>query len=357
MIKKSRGRISIFGEHSDWLIEYKDKCDKIPDQIIGLAGSIDLGLEYDVSPLKEPYFKFFETCGNGMICVETSYQSIDPWGYGDTSRLLFWAIHTAVEYIENSKNGITPKEIVGCDMKITKKTLPFNKGLASSTCLISAVIEAILIVNNMHTLDLPSLVYEAESKAMPVIGGLDMIVTESPGIRLVEYKYGATNQLRYGVNTLDSENNFMKNHLAIVDIGFKAELTCNILKELQEPFHKDLLYDVKATLANLFGETTTNFSRLGEIAIKNDDPETLGILMWEFQKMYNCELGHFTRDFSPYVLDPLAKKYLSSALKYGAIYGGKCMGSHGDTAILVAIKDLEKLKDFTNKAGYNLYTL
>ena len=33
------------------------------------------------------------------------------------------------------------------------------------------------------------------------------------------------------------------------------------------------------------------------------------------------------------------------------------MGSHGDTAILVAIKDLEKLKDFTNKAGYNLYTL
>ena len=99
----------------------------------------------------------------------------------------------------------------------------------------------------------------------------------------------------------------MKNHLAIVDIWFKAELTCNILKELQEPFHKDLLYDVKATLANLFGETTTNFSRLGEIAIKNDDPETLGILMWEFQKMYNCELGHFTRDFSPYVLDSLAK--------------------------------------------------
>ena len=37
--------------------------------------------------------------------------------------------------------------------------------------------------------------------------------------------------------------------------------------------------------------------------------------------MYNCELGHFTRDFSPYVLDPLAKKYFSSALKYGAIYG------------------------------------
>lgn len=356
MISKSRGRISIFGEHSDWLIEYKGIGSSIPDEIIGLSSSIDLGMEYEIESLDTPKFIFIETFNGENIEIDMDYNCAYDLNFTSEERLIFWAVKMVTDYILAFKEYDSYQYITGCQVKVKDCSLPVNKGLASSTSLISTVIESILKVNNIELFPLSELVYYAESEATPSIGKLDMIVTESPGIRVVRYN-SMDKTVKYENDILGSGNFFMKNRLAIIDIGKKSTSTDNILKALQSPFEHQFGYIMKKTISNLFGETTTNFSKLGMRAIRENDIEFLGILMWEFQKMYDHELRSLRPYISKYVLDPVANKFLKIGLMDGAIYGGKCMGSHGDTAILVAIKDFEKLEWFVKTSGYKLYLL
>lgn len=356
MISKSRGRISIFGEHSDWLIGYKGIDSSIPDEIIGLSSSIDLGMEYEIESLDAPNFKFIETFNGENIEIDMNYSCVYDLNFTSEERLIFWAVKIVTEYILAFKKNETYQNITGCQVNVKSCSLPVNKGLASSTSLISTVIESILKVNSIELFSLSKLVYYAESEATPSIGKLDMIVTESPGIRVVRYN-STDKTVKYENDILDSGNSFMTNKLAIIDIGKKSTSTDTILKALQSPFEQQFGYIMKNTISNLFGETTTNFSKLGMRAIRENDIESLGILMWEFQKIYNHELRSLEPYIPDYVFDPIANKFLQIGLTDRAIYGGKCMGSHGDTAILVAIKDLEKLEWLAKTSGYKLYLL
>ena len=46
MLNKSRGRIVLFGEHSDWMVNYSLKNKYVPSHIIGLASSTNIGMNY-----------------------------------------------------------------------------------------------------------------------------------------------------------------------------------------------------------------------------------------------------------------------------------------------------------------------
>ena len=358
MLNKSRGRIVLFGEHSDWMVNYSLKNKYVPSHIIGLASSTNIGMNYRAIEKDGNIVTFESANSNGIRSVyfsDRDTRSFKKWT-NTSSKLLNIAVSTAYDYI-GKKKGIENYEddesCKGVDIIVISQDLPIKRGLASSTCMVRAIIYELIRVNGVLSIttnyDICNLMQIVELIVNGTNAGSDIIINNAPGLTMVNHvldtkdiqlsdKYesigGFADKIMY--------NDGAGDNLVLIDIGAKTVNTDYIISSLSRPFKDDTVSEqcIK-DIANLFGETTTNYSKIAANIIANaTDLHTvykdLGYLMWEFQKQYTSVIMHNTQYLPSAIADHKANKILQILMDEKLIYGGKVTGSHADSIILAS---------------------
>lgn len=358
MLNKSRGRIVLFGEHSDWMVNYSLKNKYVPSHIIGLASSTNIGMNYRAIEKDGNIVTFESANSNGIRSAyfsDRDTRSFKKWT-NTSSKLLNIAVSTAYDYI-GKKKGIENYEddesCKGVDIIVISQDLPIKRGLASSTCMVRAIIYELIRVNGVLSIttnyDICNLMQIVELIVNGTNAGSDIIINNAPGLTMVNHvldtkdiqlsdKYesigGFADKIMY--------NDGAGDNLVLIDIGAKTVNTDYIISSLSRPFKDDTVSEqcIK-DIANLFGETTTNYSKIAANIIANaTDLHTvykdLGYLMWEFQKQYTSVIMHNTQYLPSVIADHKANKILQILMDEKLIYGGKVTGSHADSIILAS---------------------
>ena len=358
MLNKSRGRIVLFGEHSDWMVNYSLKNKYVPSHIIGLASSTNIGMNYRAIE-KDGNIVTFESANSNEIrsvyFSDRDTRSFKKWT-NTSSKLLDIAVSTAYDYI-GKKKGIENYEddesCKGIDIIVISQDLPIKRGLASSTCMVRAIIYELIRVSGVLSIttnyDICNLMQIVELIVNGTNAGSDIIINNAPGLTMVNHvldtkdiqlsdKYesigGFADKIMY--------NDGAGDNLVLIDIGAKTVNTNYIISSLSRPFKDDTVSEqcIK-DIVNLFGETTTNYSKIAANIIANaTDLHTvykdLGYLMWEFQKQYTSVIMHNTQYLPSAIADHKANKILQILMDEKLIYGGKVTGSHADSIILAS---------------------
>lgn len=358
MLNKSRGRIVLFGEHSDWMVNYSLKNKYVPSHIIGLASSTNIGMNYRAIEKDGNIVTFESDNSNGIRSVyfsDRDTRSFKKWT-NTSSKLLNIAVSTAYDYI-GKKKGIENYEddesCKGVDIIVISQDLPIKRGLASSTCMVRAIIYELIRVNGVLSAttnyDICNLMQIVELIVNGTNAGSDIIINNAPGLTMVNHVLGAKNiQLSDKYESIGGfadkimYNDGAGDNLVLIDIGAKTVNTYYIISSLSMPFKDDTVSEqcIK-DIANLFGETTTNYSKIAANIIANaTDLHTvykdLGYLMWEFQKQYTSVIMHNTQYLPSAIADHKANKILQILMDEKLIYGGKVTGSHADSIILAS---------------------
>lgn len=358
MLNKSRGRIVLFGEHSDWMVNYSLKNKYVPSHIIGLASSTNIGMNYRAIEKDGNIVTFESANSNGIRSVyfsDRDTRSFKKWT-NTSSKLLNIAVSTAYDYI-GKKKGIENYEddesCKGVDIIVISQDLPIKRGLASSTCMVRAIIYELIRVNGaLNTTtnyDICNLMQVVELIVNGTNAGSDIIINNAPGLTMVNHVLDTKNiQLSDKYESIGGfadkimYNDGAGDNLVLIDIGAKTVNTYYIISPLSKPFKDDTVSEqcIK-DIANLFGETTTNYSKIAANIIANaTDLHTvykdLGYLMWEFQKQYTSVIMHNTQYLPSAIADHKANKILQILMDEKLIYGGKVTGSHADSIILAS---------------------
>lgn len=358
MLNKSRGRIVLFGEHSDWMVNYSLKNKYVPSHIIGLASSTNIGMNYRAIEKDGNIVTFESANSNGIRSVyfsDRDTRSFKKWT-NTSSKLLNIAVSTAYDYI-GKKKGIENYEddesCKGVDIIVISQDLPIKRGLASSTCMVRAIIYELIRVNGVLSTttnyDICNLMQMVELIVNGTNAGSDIIINNAPGLTMVNHVLGAKDiQLSDKYESIGGfadkimYNDGAGDNLVLIDIGTKTVNTDYIISSLSRPFKDDTVSEqcIK-DIANLFGETTTNYSKIAANIIANaTDLHTvykdLGYLMWEFQKQYTSVIMHNTQYLPSAIADHKANKILQILMDEKLIYGGKVTGSHADSIILAS---------------------
>lgn len=358
MLNKSRGRIVLFGEHSDWMINYSLKNKYVPSHIIGLASSTNIGMNYRAIEKDGNIVTFESDNSNGIRSVyfsDRDTRSFKKWT-NTSSKLLNIAVSTAYDYI-GKKKGIENYEddesCKGVDIIVISQDLPIKRGLASSTCMVRAIIYELIRVNGVLSTttnyDICNLMQIVELIINGTNAGSDIIINNAPGLTMVNHVLDTKDiQLSDKYESIGGfadkimHNDGAGDNLVLIDIGAKTVNTDYIISSLNRPFKDDTVSEqcIK-DIANLFGDTTTNYSTLAANIIANaTDLHTvykdLGYLMWEFQKQYTSVIMHNTQYLLSAIADHKANKILQILMDEKLIYGGKVTGSHADSIILAS---------------------
>lgn len=358
MLNKSRGRIVLFGEHSDWMVNYSLKNKYVPSHIIGLASSTNIGMNYRAIEKDGNIVTFESDNSNGIRSVyfsDRDTRSFKKW-INTSSKLLNIAVSTAYDYI-GKKKGIENYEddesCKGVDIIVISQDLPIKRGLASSTCMVRAIIYELIrvngVLNTTTNYDICNLMQIVELIVNGTNAGSDIIINNAPGLTMVNHVLGTKDiQLSDKYESIGGfadkimYNDGAGDNLVLIDIGAKTVNTDYIISSLSRPFKDDTVSEqcIK-DIANLFGETTTNYSKIAANIIANaTDLHTvykdLGYLMWEFQKQYTSVIMHNTNYLPSAIADHKANKILQILMDEKLIYGGKVTGSHADSIILAS---------------------
>ena len=358
MLNKSRGRIVLFGEHSDWMVNYSLKNKYVPSHIIGLASSTNIGMNYRAIEKDGNIVTFESANSNGIRSVyfsDRDTRSFKKWT-NTSSKLLNIAVSTVYDYI-GKKKGIENYEddesCKGVDIIVISQDLPIKRGLASSTCMVRAIIYELIRVNGVLSIttnyDICNLMQIVELIVNGTNAGSDIIINNAPGLTMVNHVLGTKDiQLSDKYESIGGfadkimYNDGAGDNLVLIDIGAKTVNTDYIISSLSRPFKDDTISEqcIK-DIANLFGETTTNYSKIAANIIANaTDLHTvykdLGYLMWEFQKQYTSVIMHNTQYLPSAIADHKANKILQILMDEKLIYGGKVTGSHADSIILAS---------------------
>ena len=358
MLNKSRGRIVLFGEHSDWMVNYSLKNKYVPSHIIGLASSTNIGMNYRAIEKDGNIVTFESADSNGIRSVyfsDRDTRSFKKWT-NTSSKLLNIAVSTVYDYIGKKKgieNYEDDKSCKGVDIIVISQDLPIKRGLASSTCMVRAIIYELIRVNGVLSTttnyDICNLMQIVELIVNGTNAGSDIIINNAPGLTMVNHALGTKDiQLSDKYESIGGfadkimYNDGAGDNLVLIDIGAKTVNTDYIISSLSRPFKDDTVSEqcIK-DIANLFGETTTNYSTLASNIIANaTDLHTvykdLGYLMWEFQKQYTSVIMHNTQYLPSAIADHKANKILQILMDEKLIYGGKVTGSHADSIILAS---------------------
>ena len=358
MLNKSRGRIVLFGEHSDWMVNYSLKNKYVPSHIIGLASSTNIGMNYRAIEKDGNIITFESANSNEIRSVyfsDRDTRSSKKWT-NTSSKLLNIAVSTVYDYI-GKKKGIENYEddesCKGVDIIVISQDLPIKRGLASSTCMVRAIIYELIRVNGVLSTttnyDICNLMQIVELIVNGTNAGSDIIINNAPGLTMVNHVLGTKDiQLSDKYESIGGfadkimYNDGAGDNLVLIDIGAKTVNTDYIISSLSRPFKDDTVSEqcIK-DIANLFGDTTTNYSTLAANIIANaTDLHTvykdLGYLMWEFQKQYTSVIMHNTQYLPSVIADHKANKILQILMDEKLIYGGKVTGSHADSIILAS---------------------
>ena len=317
------GRVSIIGELSDLVVDYK----KINNKVISgevVAGGIDKGI-YAVASLSNDFiFEFHE-----KKCIIKNAELSKLKELAKDSN--FFSYVSSVAYYMKKNYDVS-----GINVKVRYMSLPMQKGLSSSASICVLVTKAYNILYNLNltTTDIMEIAYKAERYALSMCGRLDQICAK--GLCLSHIIF---NEDSLKIETLDvkKELNFV-----ITDLnGFKdTKKTLNSIHKCF-PFPKNENEElVRKTLC----EDNKKLVRGAIEAIKNGNKKTLGKILLQAQSNLDNSIGKICDTFEGKLLHTVMNDEVIQKLSYGS----KGTGSNGDGAIIILARNKKNQKEIIN---------
>ncbi len=305
------GRLCLLGEHSDWAGGYRRRDPSISPGYCLVAGT-DQGLEVEAEA------RIHEVAVSTWIEAERRWheevvedQAALLAEAAEAGGFLSYAFGTAAQMVARHRIG-------GISLRVTRSTLPIQKGLSSSAAICVAVVRAF---SRIHELDLGvreemEIAYEGERMTGSACGRMDQICA---------FGRRAT-FLTFDGDDLSIEPLEVKSalHLLLVDLR-RSKDTRRILADLNACFPATP-GPVAAAVRDALGARNAALLADARDALVEGDAVRLGALMTEAQ-------ARFDRDVAPACAE-LAAPRLHEVLAHRAVqelaWGGKGVGSQGD---------------------------
>ena len=307
------GRLSIVGELSDWVCDYKD----INKSIVcgeAIAAGIDKGIYATVK--RSDNFVFH--MDDETFEIEMDNIKLNKVVQSES----FFSYVCAVALYMN-KNY----DVGGIDINIRCMTLPMKKGLSSSAAISVLVAKSFNLLYDLglEFYELMKIAYESEHLALSKYGRLDQICAKGLGL----------SHLVFNKDSLDINQVKLKSRLyfVIADLNGKKD-TKKILSSLHScfPFPKNVIEEkVKYMLCE-------GNKKIVEEAIKalNDgDNEKLGNVMNYSQRLIDESAGMICDELKAPILHKIMED--KNVIKWS--YGSKGIGSNGDGSIEILAKN------------------
>lgn len=304
------GRLCLFGEHEDWVSEF-DKSHPHCSLIMPLK---KMSIESYAYPHSEEevllYTDDYGACHlplNEVVLREYIYQK------------KFFNIAAGVTLVMMQNF-----EIHGIVIKTTNQKIPIGRGLSSSAAFCVMIVKSFNEIYHLG-LSLDDIKYYAqlgENTALSPCGNLDYEgVTASD---LIWYDF--LNKTSTAVE--------IPNNMFLTLVPLKKKNTGIILETLQKSFPYP--HSSREEIIKLFFTTVSPFITK-EALLALNDMARLGQIMNYYQKMWNGMIA----PQSQVLQDTESTKLIFNSEIQKWIYGGKCIGSHGDGAVELLCKTAE----------------
>ena len=307
------GRISIVGELSDWVCDYKDINDSI---ICGetIAASIDKGI-YATAKIADKFIfhiddKTFEIEMNNLKLKKVA-QSND-----------FFSYVCAVALYMNKNYDVS-----GIEIDIKSTTFPIKKGLSSSASISVLVTKAFNILYDLglELYEIMKIAYESEHLALSKCGRLGQICAKGLGLSHLVFNKDSLDINQINLNT--------KLHFVIADLNGNKD-TRKILSSLHScfPFPKN---EIEEKVKRMLCEDNKKIIEDAIKSLNNGNVEELGKIMTHSQKLIDESAGLICDDLKA----PILHKVMEDENIKKWSYGAKGMGSNGDGSIEILAKN------------------
>ncbi len=306
------GRLCVFGEHSDWASLYR-KIDKKIEKGYAITIGIDLGIDCEVK-----YSECFILNDNNKSFSCRMDENLLNKCIQDS---------TYYSYVASSVYTMLKKyNVSGLQIDIVSNTLPESTGLSSSSAICVLIIRAFNVfyglgLNCEEEMELAYLSERHISKC----GRMDQICACGKQTSLLEIdgeqvnisKLDVGKTIYFVVANLQCQKNTNK---ILTDLN-----ACYLNQKYKE--NKDII--------KCLGEKNKKIIKEAVKAFKNGDSKKIGQLMNEAQ--YNFD--KFVVPKCSELIAPKMHTILSDKFVLKNIYGGKCVGSGGDGAVQLIVKD------------------
>lgn len=315
------GRLCLFGEHSDWAGTYTVRnADLVEGRAI--VTGINLGIYAVASQADNFEISSFDADGTPVsLSCKMYFKELRK--LAESPGLFSYCCGVAAYMRENYHVG-------GVSINITKVTLPMKKGLSSSAAVCCLVAKAFneLYGLNISTRGIMQVAYRGELLTGSRCGRLDQACA-----------YGETPVLmHFNENEIDVEKlRVGKTFYWVVADLCAGKDTKKILAYLNKayPFATDVtgIHEQEA-----LGPDNHVIIEKARKAIEEGNPETLGAIMVEAQKLFDEKIAPACPDE---LTSPVLHSVLNDPNLQPWIYGGKGVGSQGDGTVQLLAKDKE----------------
>lgn len=307
------GRISIVGELSDWVCDYKD----INKSIVcgeAIAAGIDKGIYATAKKSDKFIFHIYDE----IFEIEMNNIELKKVAQSDS----FYSYVCAVALYMNRNY-----DIGGIEVNIRCMTLPIKKGLSSSAaiCVLIAKSFNILYDLDLEFYELMKIAYESEHLALSKCGRLDQICAK--GLSM--------SHLVFNKDSLDINKVSLKSklHFVIADLNGKKD-TKKILSSLHScfPFPKN---KIEEKVRTMLCEDNKKIVDTAIEALDSGDIEKLGKVMTYSQRLIDESAGLMCDELK----SPILHKVMEDENIKEWSYGAKGIGSNGDGSIEILAKN------------------
>lgn len=335
------GRLCLFGEHSDWAgLQRAMNADIVPGRAIvtgieqGIYGTAEKADKFIVTSQLPQYKGEVFECEMEMTKLREAARGGGFFSYvaGVASYISEW-YHTG-----------------GIRLTITDMTLPMKSGLSSSAAICVMVARAFNTLYKLHlnTLGIMNIAYWGEQRTPSRCGRLDQACAF--GVNPVAMVFDG--------NELDVDRITVKKPLHYVFADLMAgKDTVKILADLNAgyPFAHN---ENENRLHDALGIDNQEITARAMSYISEGDPEKLGALMIEAQKLFDEKVA-------PMCPQELTAPVLHSVLNDEKVkeltYGAKGVGSQGDGTVQFLAKDADTqqqlIEYLQNVRGMTAYSL
>jgi galactokinase len=310
------GRICVAGEHSDWASDY------------GFTGQcLVTNTNQAVSLVGAPSHECsIHENGKTLVCAANSQALLKYAHHNGYMGYFYGVMSHLVEYGK------------GLSVTVVENTIPKKIGLSSSAAFCCALAELYHKVYKVpyDVEKIMDIAYKGERETGSMCGRMDQYCY-APGLKAL--------RLEAGKVTVHSIKPGAPLHFVVVDFK-KEKNTIGILKDLNEAVRNGEEWIVK-----YFKEYNHIYFSNILIGIQNGDLERAGYWMRVANDGFNNNVSRYSYHLPTFLSEMFLEREDIRALTWG----GKEMGSRGDSNLLLLTKGIEESKEVVRIAKDNMY--
>ncbi|KAG1680588.1 hypothetical protein FOA52_015036 [Chlamydomonas sp. UWO 241] len=308
-----RGRLCLFGEHSDWAGEHRGTNPEIPAGMCIVVGTQE-GLHASARRDSRNVLTLRATSHSGEVLGPKEFPLEPAALLAEAQQGGFWSYAAGTAY-----RIVTQHDVAGLSIDNHTTTLPMGKGLSSSAAVCVLVARAF---NKVYDLKLTirgemEFAYQGEVTTPSKCGRMDQACAYGPIPVLMVFD---ADVLR--IDTIKLRGTL---HLVLVDLN-AAKDTTTILKAMQAAY-PNAENEAEKRLHGLLGDVNHNICGRAMDALTSGDLPKLGELMREAQHEFDARAGPMC---SSQLTAPALHKVLDHPSLQPLIWGAKGVGSQGD---------------------------